>query len=160
MTSPASHPARVADLRLGRRHDDQPWLASATPAISWRTETDEPGWQQGSATVRIHWLDHQLVETFHVDGADSVAVAWPGRPLAPRERVRVEGATRGPDGEVAQAASVLGETGLGDRDWEGQWIRLPEGSAEDQPGQFRRTVELAARPERARLYVTALGVYD
>jgi alpha-L-rhamnosidase len=151
----------VADLRAGRRRDGAPWVEDAQPILSWRTETSALGWQQASATVRITW-PHQGdgTEEVHVDGPESVCVAWPFRPLRSRERARLEVTTTSADGVAAEPATLLLEAPLLDtEDWTARWIALPYGH-DDGPGQFRLRFGADGALVRARLHVTALGVYE
>ena len=155
------HPSvAVADLRAGRRRDGARWIDTANPTLSWRTETDAPGWRQASADVRITWLDRdQETETVTLHGPDSVGVPWPCRPLDSRERVQLEVRTTGVDGISAEPALAEVEAPLLEPDdWAARWIALPSGH-DDGPGQFRHRFD-AGEPIRARLYVTALGVYE
>src|SRR5689334_17266888 len=97
------YPAVVSDLRAGRRRDGAPWVDTATPVLSWRTECRAPGWQQASAEVRITWLDDDdTTELAVLDGPESIGVAWPFRPLRSRERSRLEVTTTGSDGGRAE----------------------------------------------------------
>ncbi|MGY1625009.1 family 78 glycoside hydrolase catalytic domain [Geodermatophilus sp. SYSU D00965] len=155
-------PATVRDLRGGRRRDGAPWVDSATPLLSWRTETTAPDWDQASASVAVTWLDREnSPETVELAGPDCVAVPWPFPPLRSGERVRVQVTTVGTDGVTAAPASVVLEAPLLEPiDWTASWVSLPDGHPEDRPGQFRHTVGTTRRPVRARLHVTALGVHE
>ena len=154
------HPAVVADLRAGRRRDGALWVDTATPILSWRTETQAPGWQQASTSLRITWLDRDRdPETVALSGPESVCVPWPFEPLESRERVRLEVSTTGIDGTPSEPGTLEVEAPLlAPDDWAARWIALPIGH-DDGPGQLRHRFD-AENPVRARLYVTALGVYE
>src|SRR3954468_20762599 len=81
--------ARVTDLRAELRTDSTD-VATATPRLSWTTESTTDGWLQSRAELE---LDGGMTAT--VDGRDSVLAAWPFEPIAPRSthtlRVRVTG---------------------------------------------------------------------
>ncbi|MGY1735780.1 family 78 glycoside hydrolase catalytic domain [Geodermatophilus sp. SYSU D00684] len=151
----------VTDLRAGRRRDGAPWTDSATPLLSWRTETAAPGWDQAAASVTVTWADRGGGrETVALAGPDCVGVPWPFAPLRSRERVVVEVATTGTDGVPSAPARIDVEAPLlDDADWSARWIALP-GAAEDTPGQLRTRFTADGAPVRARLYVTALGSYE
>ncbi|MGY1812352.1 family 78 glycoside hydrolase catalytic domain [Blastococcus sp. SYSU D00820] len=151
----------VADLRAGRRRDGVPWTDTATPVLSWRTETSAPGWQQAAATVTVTRLDRGGArEVVELPGGESVGVPWPAAPLRSRERVAVEVTTTGTDGTRSRPQRIEIEAPLLDpADWTARWIALP-GAAEDQPGQLRTGFAARGVPVRARLHVTALGAYE
>ena len=152
--------ATVSDLRIGRRRDGAPWVDSASPILSWRTETEAPGWQQAGARLRLTRLDSGDEEIVDLRTADSVSVPWPFQPLESRERAQLEVTTTGEDGSTGAPATVLVEAPLLDPgDWTADWIALPSGTPDEQPGQFRYRFE-ADLPTRARLHVTARGLYE
>src|SRR5690606_10530302 len=86
---------------------------------------------------------------------------WPRRPLRSTERVawRVAAA---PEGEWSPWHEF--EAGLFDADWTARWISPPEAS--EQPAGTRpahvlaTTFELSGEVQTARLYATALGLYE
>jgi alpha-L-rhamnosidase len=95
-----------------------------------------------------------------LDGPASIGVPWPFRPLRSRERARVEVTTAGTDGGRAEAATVLVEAPLLDPgDWTARWIARPASATDERPARFRHRFE-ARSPVRARLHVTARGVYE
>ncbi len=157
-TSPPT-PARVADLRVGRRRDGAPWTDGATPPVSWRTATDATGWAQVAARLRLTRGDGAVQEHL-VEGGDSVLLPWPFPPLRARERVTLGVTTTGSDGLASRPAAVEAEAPLlTTADWSAAWVALPD-AADDRPGQLRRGFVLPAEPMRARLHVTALGAYE
>ncbi|WP_198653853.1 alpha-L-rhamnosidase [Actinocorallia populi] len=154
--------AVVSDLRAGRRRDGASWTDGAAPAVSWRTDTPAPGWRQASARLTLTRPDDGgRTETVDLDGGDSVCVPWPFRPLRSRERVLLQVSTTGSDGVRSEPAEIDVEAPLLEAsDWSACWVALPAGTPDDRPGQFRHTVDLGPGVVRARLHVTALGVYE
>ncbi|GGR68448.1 alpha-L-rhamnosidase [Streptomyces humidus] len=154
--------AVVSDLRVGRRRDGAPWTDRPDPAVSWRTDTSAPGWRQASARITVTWLDEDgRTESADHEGDDCLFVRWPFRPLRSRERVRLEVSATGHDGVRAEGATITVEAPLLDEaDWTARWVSLPDGTPDDAPGQFRHGLFLEEKVVRARLYVTALGVYE
>ncbi|HEY9329247.1 MAG TPA: family 78 glycoside hydrolase catalytic domain [Streptomyces sp.] len=103
--------------------------------------------------------------TGRVDGADQVLVRWPGSPLASRERATVRVRVWGADGEPsAWSAPNAVEAGLLDPvDWQAVpvgagWDEDPE--ADRRPARVRKDFRLDRPVTRARLYVTAHGLYE
>ncbi|KAL3468065.1 bacterial alpha-L-rhamnosidase-domain-containing protein [Aspergillus heterothallicus] len=108
------------------------------PRLSWRfeaTENTAANWQQTAYEIEI--ARGGATQTYHVKSAESALAPWPSKSLQSRE--------------IAKARSTV-ETGLLDRkDWKGPL----------RPVRFRKTFKLsAAAVNRARLYITSLGVFQ
>lgn len=123
------------------------WLppASATPA-GYELAASIDGTPLPSATAPAHRLN-----------------AWPWRPLRSGERVRWR--VRAVEGDWSEEHAF--EAGLLDADWTAEWISpvAAEASASavfgKRPGHSLRRTFAIDRPVRsARLYSTALGVYE
>ncbi|GAA2570879.1 glycoside hydrolase family 78 protein [Streptomyces fimbriatus] len=104
--------------------------------------------------------------TGRVQGADQVLVAWPGEPLTSRERVAVRVRVWSPGAAEPSAWSErsVAEAGLLDpADWRAvpvgaDWDEDPE--AARRPARVRRDFRLERPVSRARLYVSAHGLYE
>jgi alpha-L-rhamnosidase len=155
-------------------------VQSATPRISWRFESSPetaPSWIQTAYDIKICFADSPSnPETYHVESEQSVLVPWPARALASREsasvQVRVFGKTQGR--EAAQepspwsAASQVETALLEDKDFEANFIASAERIGPHgplRPVRFRKTFDIpddlvfSNSKLKARLYITALGVY-
>ena len=183
-----SHPApsRVSDLQAGGRGAPR-HLASATPDLTWRVESDVKGWTQASARIEARRGDS--IESHVVDGAQSVSVAWPFEPVRAYERVEARVVVTGSDGvELEPSEWTLFETGpLGADDWQASFIAAAgDGSAStpDPPSirdgatgeqvrdaltaegpdrlvtRFRRELSVGRPVARALLSYTAHGVVE
>jgi alpha-L-rhamnosidase len=164
-----------------RRSDDLVGIGQASPRLSWVTRTTVPGWRQTAHEIEVTTLgpgrapgegEGATWSAGRVDSDASVLVAWPAAPLGSRQRravrVRVWGRGDGGDGVGPSGWSdpVVVETGLLDpADWS---ARVVTPDADDDPRAMlpspylRTEVDLdpGAPPVQARLYVTALGVYE
>jgi alpha-L-rhamnosidase len=104
-------------------------------------------------------------QTGRVDSGESVLVDWPFAPLNSRERVNVRVRVWGTDGgETAWSELFAVETALLDvSDWTARFV-TPEWPAEPLPVRpapmLRKEFELRPEIKQARLYITALGVYE
>ncbi|RPF38662.1 glycoside hydrolase family 78 protein [Streptomyces sp. TLI_185] len=140
-------------------------IGESRPRLSWRTETDTPGWTQQAYRLEITGTDGTvLTDTGRVEGADSVLVEWPGETLASRSRVGVRVQVWGEDGETsAWSPPTWAETGLLARtDWTARPV-TPDREPADAPlpvALLHRTFTLAKAVASARLYITAYGVYE
>ncbi|MEX1255404.1 MAG: family 78 glycoside hydrolase catalytic domain [Dehalococcoidia bacterium] len=139
----------------------------ARPRLSWRTATDLEGWTQSAYQVEVRDVDagEVLWDSGRVASAESVLVPYDGPPLRSRQRcdwrVRVWGSD-GVSSEWSETTSF--ETGLLDAgDWSARFVTpdWDEDTSVSQPCPYlRRGFELAGHVTKARLYVTALGVYE
>jgi alpha-L-rhamnosidase len=150
-------PSAVDSVRL--EYQAGTHVPVAAPRVSWVTVSDVPGWRQYAA--ELEWNDGSTTASSHLDGDASVLVSWPFAPLAPRQRgtlrVRVQGADGWTDWSDEQQVvpSFLGES-----EWQGHFIGLPDPTRPAQPVLLRTEFDVAPGLERATLYATAHGVYQ
>ncbi|GAB7358337.1 hypothetical protein MBLNU230_g2408t1 [Neophaeotheca triangularis] len=150
-------------------------IGVSRPRISWRFlagEETASAWEQTSYEVEIA-LQGSQPTTYSVDGSQSIVVPWPGEALRSRQsavvRVRsfgISANSSNPTPTDWSKPSTVEAALLHDEDWGAQFItstsrvRHPDGPF--QPLRFRKTFELPQdrKIARARLYVTALGIFD
>jgi alpha-L-rhamnosidase len=169
----AARAATVTPVRFEhRRVGDGLGIGVAAPRLSWITETDAPGWRQVAQEIEVaDDRGEPMASPGRVESDESVLVAWPGEPLESRQRRRVRVRVWGSDGgESAWSEPAWVEAGLLDSsDWSARFIAPDEveeeAAARDEPptarpSLLRRAFEVPDPVERARLYVTALGVYE
>lgn len=134
-------------------------VSSGLPEISWQLPLQTVS-QEGyeiEALVNGEPLHHRA------RGAGHLFVVWPWAPLQSSQsvqwRVRLLGERTTEWSEWSHF-----ESGLFEGDWTAQWISSPEGSelsVGSRPAYlFSTTFELDQVASSARLYSTALGVYD
>lgn len=155
----------IADLRF-EHHREALGVGESRPRLSWIVATNVAGWRQTAYKVEAYCSGGQLREyTGSVESNQSVLVPWPFSPLASREwltvRVRVEGS----DGHLsAWSALYPVEAGLLQaEDWSACFVtpNCEEDLTRPQPCPFlRRDFYVRSAVTSARLYVTALGVYE
>jgi alpha-L-rhamnosidase len=163
---------RVVGLRA-ENHRDPLGIGAIRPRLSWRVETDAPGWMQAAYEIAVRPDDGavrsggpEVGSTGRTESTEQVLVPWPAGPLASRDRrlvrVRVWG-----DGAAAPSDwsdPLVVEAGLlRAADWVGHMVgpdlRLPADA--DGPAVLLRSgFEVPAEVESARLYVTAFGAYE
>ncbi len=162
---PASGDGAVVSAVRFEHLDDAFGIGSRQPRLSWIVTDAPDGWQQSAYELESTAPDGSPHEqSGRTESRDSVLVAWPFAPLASRERrtvrVRVWGQQSGPS-EWSPAATV--ETGLLDAsDWSARFITPDWDEPDDERPVPLLRREFNVRPGvvRARLYVTALGVYE
>lgn len=165
MTQPQGAAARIADLRAEHRRDAQ-GIGTGRPRLSWRVETARPGWQQAAYAVEVSGLDGQRHgQTGRVVGSESVLVAWPFAPLQSRERVALRVRVWGTDGDPSPwSAAHPVEVGLLEAtDWRARFV-TPDWDGTSQAARpsplLRHEFDVRPGVAYARLYATALGVYE
>ncbi|MFD7770058.1 family 78 glycoside hydrolase catalytic domain [Streptomyces sp. NPDC059787] len=138
-------------------------IGDAAPRITWKLPP-------GAGHQQAYELEVDRSGTVHrtgrVDTADQVLTPWPGEPLTSRERatVRVRVWTPDTDGPSAWSEPSAVEAGLlTPADWKAVpvgagWEEDPE--AQRRPARVRKDFRLDRLPVRARLYVTAHGLYE
>ncbi|TPX16387.1 uncharacterized protein E0L32_004036 [Thyridium curvatum] len=163
-------------------HPDGFGISNPRPRLSWKfLASAEPtrGWTQAAYEVEILRHGDQEAQTFLVDSEESVLVPWPAAALRSRQqasvRVRCWGQSpdehgtvrRNPEPTSWSPVASLEVALLEQSDWTASMItssrRLgPE--APLQPLRFRRQFEIPSSvvtsSARARLYITALGVFE
>ena len=152
----------VVDLAAEHRGAG-PFVATATPRLSWRVATATPNWYQASYEIEVAGdLEHL---SGPVASGDSVLVPWPAPPLASHQSVTCRVRVTGSDGVPSDWSEPLSVHAplLDAGDWSARFIS-PAGAtaaSEAEPcPYFRREFSLEQPWQRAVLSVTALGVYQ
>ncbi|WP_112433744.1 glycoside hydrolase family 78 protein [Thermogemmatispora tikiterensis] len=141
-------------------------LGAERPRLSWMVETERPAWRQAGYEIEAYDAAGQLwASSGLLRSAESVLVPWPFAPLHSRQRLQVRVRVEGQDGSRSPwSAPVTLEAGLlQPSDWEARFITpdWDEDTTRPQPAPFlRREFEVAPGLAAARLYITALGVYE
>ena len=140
------------------------------PFLQWRLPTAAGGFQQSAFQLRSAGSAAEMQSAEGAWLSDWVSspapnARWPGREPASRERTWWSVRTLGSSGETSEwSAPAVWETGLLDRrDWVASWVRRPDQaqrSADRAAYALRRRFELGSTPASARLYISALGVYE
>ncbi len=141
-------------------------VGTAQPRVSWWVNTRTPEWKQAAYEMEaIGPSGTPYGQTGLVRSPESVLIDWPFTPLPSRQRVDVRVRVWGKDGKVSTwSKSVPVEAGLLEPgDWSGRFVRpdWEEDGASPQPGPLlRKEFALRADVRKARIYVTAAGVYE
>jgi alpha-L-rhamnosidase len=139
-------------------------VASPSPRLSWKV-APASGWAQSAYEIEVERRGERY-STGVLRSSESVLVNWPSEPLRPRERARVRiRAWSDEVGEASWSEPLEIEAGLlAAEDWVGRFVTPAwhEDLDSPQPSPYlRHEFDLpAAAAVSARLYVTALGVYE
>ncbi|CAM5645726.1 alpha-L-rhamnosidase [Streptomyces pilosus] len=157
--------AAVADLRF-EHVGELLGVGAARPRLSWTTRTRSHDWRQTAYEVELAAGDgNAALATARIDSDESVLVPWPFEPLTSRRRATVRVRVTDALGQVsAWSDPATVEAGLfGADDWSAVFITpdWDEDPQADQPSPvLRREFRLRGSVRSARLYATALGVYE
>ena len=141
-------------------------IGISQPRLSWRIETELTNWRQIAYEIACFDAEgRERQETGRVESDQSVLIDWPFAPLQSRERVSLQVRVWGTDDSAsAWSEPVIVETGLLDpADWAAAFISpdWEEDVSKSNPVPYlRQEFDLRAEVSSARLYLTALGVYE
>ena len=164
-TSSSTSTSTIAVVRF-EHYREALGIGTDRPRLSWLVETDQREWRQAGYEVECYDTAGELCgQTGRVESDQSVLVAWPFAPLASRERVTLRVRVWSTDGQrSAWSEPAAVETGLLDpQEWRARFVTpgWAEDASRPQPSPLlRREFSISAGLARARLYVTALGVYE
>lgn len=175
MSTPTVRPGRSTGIWLhrpvtGHRHDPL-GISRGNPLLSWSAAVQD---QDGSPSMPSDGFDVRLAESaaaladpdraLWTARTDQPWVVYDGPPLRSRDRRYWQVVAQDPAGGDAGTEPATFEVGLADlADWQGSWIaatpRPFRRESWDPCPYLRRTFAVDGKPERARLYATALGLY-
>src|SRR5215216_2128792 len=134
--------------------------------LSWIVEAGGQGWRQAAYEIESYDARGMLRGlTGRIESDQSVLVDWPFKPLSSRERISVRVRAWSVDGQIsAWSESVTIELGLLHKsDWAARFVApdWEEDRSQAQPAPLlRREFDVHGDVLQARLYTTALGVYE
>ncbi len=141
------------------------------PRFAWQMETERQGARQTAyrvtASSQPDLLDvgkPDLWDSGKIDSDQSVHVPYAGQPLRSRQRVYWQMTVWDETGNASESDAAWFEMGLlQSSDWQAQWIgtAFAGGPRSMFPVPYlRKTFTLPAAVASARLYVTALGLFE
>ncbi len=147
-------------LRFDHRPGPVLGIGSPAPRLSWQLPSAPDGWRQTRYEIEVIRGD-AAPEIFGADGDDQVLVAWPGAPLRSREQAAVRVRVAGDAGWSGWSAPTTVEAGLLEAaDWTARFVSPREIGGIGSPAPILTgAVDLPAGVVRARLHVTAHGLY-
>ncbi|MGQ0605005.1 MAG: family 78 glycoside hydrolase catalytic domain [Anaerolineales bacterium] len=147
-------------------HRDALGIGTDRPRLSWIVETEQHGWRQSGYEIEAFDTEGQpRGQTVRVESDQSVLVAWPFAPLSSRERLSLRVRVWDKDGQPSPWSELIPvEAGLlHAQDWTARFITpdWEEDITQAQPAPLlRREFDVRSGVLFARLYITALGVYE
>jgi alpha-L-rhamnosidase len=141
-------------------------IGTDRPRLSWIVETGSSGWCQAGYEIECFDADGKpRGHTGRVESDQSVLVDWPFAPLESRERANVRVRAWGTDGSTSEwSEPACVEAGLLQaQDWTASFVTPVWDEDTGRPQRapmLRREYSVRAGLAKARLYITALGVYE
>lgn len=152
------YPLTTSNTALGITH----WK----PRLSWRFGGDISEWTQRAYSLHISWPSGRQ-ERHDVVTDNNVLVPWPTDAIQPKQAVSVVVEVTGSDGNKYKSQKLILEGGLPDDSsfWEADVISCPaevtETGKPKRPFRLRKSFTIPSTGNfSARLYITALGVYE
>jgi len=159
----------VANLEVDGRSDEPLGVDDTTPRLSWQVTSAPRGWMQAAYQIRAARTVAELASGPYLWNPGAIFSAaqndipWGGSVLQSRQRVVWQVSVWSTRGEVtAWSTPATWEMGLLERgDWgAARWIEAPGRAVEAPLPMFARAFTVEQAPvTRARLYVSALGIY-
>lgn len=145
-------------------------LTKPQPMLSWELSADSDllsapaAWQIRVSSDADEFSEPDVWDSGWVESAINETV-YSGPALGSRRRYHWTVRVRLASGEISEWSTVaFWETGLlSAEDWSASWIqsRITGGKRTSAPAPYLRTeFSLPQKPSRARLYITALGLYE
>ncbi|GCE30362.1 alpha-L-rhamnosidase [Dictyobacter alpinus] len=139
-------------------------IGTEQPRISWITTASVTGWQQAGYEIEAYDPAGQVIgQTGHITSTQSVLLPWPFAPLTSRARVSIRVRVWGENNEASDWSPLTTvEAGLlHAEDWSAQFV-TPEKEEDTShvSSLVRRSFKLRGAIAQARLYISALGVYE
>ena len=153
---------RINRLRFEHYQENTLGIGESRPRISWSFEGDDRDWFQEAYEIGIK-REGNRTDTVRISSSGSLLEPWPFPDLLSGERVelRVRAADR--SGNLTEwSNSAIVEAGLLIKDdWRCSLIEpsTAVGEGPHRPVVFRREVNIIQDVDRARLYITAHGIY-
>lgn len=133
----------------------------ALPRFSWKIESDDQNIIQEAYAIIVRQGEKIMWDSGKVDSAQSILVEYAGVALEPMTAYSVEFSVWDNGGECHRGETAF-ETGLmGQDNWQAEWITHSFDAEDTTCPIFYKKIQLDGRTlQRARIYATALGVYE
>ena len=153
----------IEDLRI--EHLEAPLgLDEPAPRFTWKLLSDARGEKQSAYRIVVSGSGEAVWDSGKVSSSDTTLVPYEGKPLETRARYQVEVESWNRDGSASASSRSFWETGMLGA-FRARWIGFPteesERTNESAPSPYlRRSFTLDTPVGSARLYATALGLYE
>ncbi|WWD19904.1 hypothetical protein CI109_104373 [Kwoniella shandongensis] len=136
------------------------------PRLSWKFQGDVSDWIQSAYELRIVRQpigeEQKAEETYRIESSQSVLVQWPSSPLQSQESAHIQVRSYDQQNSPTAWSDIDIEAGLDPQDWNAVPVTCEKQDAARprKPFRTRGVFEAPAKFSKARLYITALGLYE
>ncbi len=158
------------DLRVMGLLRPTAFISSCCPELSWKLRSDYSGFRQGAYRIRAASSKEKLMsapdlwDTGRIESEECIGIVWKGLPLQSRSRVYWTVTVWDQNGcqSTETETSFFEVALLRNNEWKANWIYLPphDTNCSNPCPYFRRTFSVNKKVVRARLYVTARGLFE
>lgn len=144
-------------------HTNTLGIPDSSPRISWSFKGNASEWLQDAYEIEIQH-ENDPAETYIIESSESSLVPWPSKSLISGGSAMIRVRSFGNGISTPWSDTLTVEAGLlRSSDWTCQLIESSwdiESSSTEPPVLFRRSFHVAKPIKKARLYITAHGVYE
>ena len=149
---------KLYDLRT--EYQKNPIGLDVQPRFSWKIESDDSEVYQQSRRIVVQDGTKKIWDSGIVTDDISVLVPYKGQNLSPMTEYKVTVTVTDNHGNSAETSGTF-ETGLlKQKNWKACWISDPFSLQEKACSLYRYSFEVSGDVQSARIYATALGVYE
>lgn len=150
---------KITDLRVEYRKDPI-GMDLLKPRFSWKLESEKANTMQTAYQIQVVSEGQMIWDSGCQRSDQSVLVEYGGLPLQAESVYEYRAVVWNNHDEMAEASGHF-ETGLlAGTNFQAQWITHPFAQEETACPIFTKTVTLSKPVKKARMYATALGVYE
>lgn len=150
---------RITDLRVEYRKNPL-GLDTAKPRFSWKIESEQTDTMQTAYQIQVISEGRMIWDSGRCRSDESVLVEYAGAALAAECLYEYRAVVWDNHGEMAEAVGTF-ETGLlAGTNFKAKWVTHPFSAEETACPVFVKEIALEKKVKRARIYATALGVYE
>ncbi|MBE6358676.1 MAG: alpha-L-rhamnosidase [Lentisphaerae bacterium] len=154
---------KIVDPRLDHRQPEE-FVISPKPVFSWRMQSKRPGAAQSAYRIAVRDEKNNILwDSGRVNSPLSAAIPWGGEALSSRQRGSWSLEVWDDQGNKESTLPIAFEATLfNNADWKAQWIYFDGNNpAFSAPcPYFRKKFTLPEKPLRARLYISAKGLFE
>ena len=135
-------------------------IGASCPRFSWRSESDIADFVQKSYRIKLYEQDKCLWDSNVVESPESLNITGCPRLRACRQ-YSWQVTITDQNGNTCTSERAFFETGMLHKKWKALWIAgIHNGDVKQPVNYLRKGFELSKPVVSARLYSTALGVYE
>jgi alpha-L-rhamnosidase len=134
-------------------------LDVSVPRFSWKAESDRQEVAQCEYQLIVKMDENIIWDSKKIHSGQSHLIEYAGSQLSPFTKYYVELHCKNNYGEEAEETAFFETGGLSSLNLKGSWISL-KGEPVSSIHCFRKNIAVKSKVKKARIYASALGIYD